>query len=209
VQLWDQFGLTPLQLGTEQLLEQMVVAIPPTLSVKGDQQQVGPLQPGKDIAGSGAVQDRIAQRPTHPLQHRRAGQERHPLRWKLAQQLRPQVVGHEPIIPGEPSPPMATGAARLVGQHGQIQPHRPPLGPHDQFLDLSVVEPDSSTLQQRSCLLVIYGQLLDTELHHPTLDAQHRHRQRRPVPRGHQQLRPGGKLGGRSRRPARPARERP
>ena len=44
---------------------------------RGDQQQVGLLQPGKDSAGSNGVQDRIAQRAGHTLQHRRAGQERH------------------------------------------------------------------------------------------------------------------------------------
>jgi hypothetical protein len=87
VQHWDQLGLTPAQLGGEQLLEQMVVAIPAALAIQGDQQQVGLLQPGQDLSGSGGVQDPIARRPAHPLQHRRAGQERHPLRWQLAQQL--------------------------------------------------------------------------------------------------------------------------
>ena len=87
---------------------------------------------------------------------------------------------------------MAAGAARLVGQRGQIQPHRPPLGPREQLVDLSVVEPDAGTLQQGAGLLVVHGELLDPELHHPALGAQQRHRQRRPGSGGHQQLRPGG-----------------
>ena len=87
VQLRDQVGLTPVQFRAQQLVEQVVVAVPPALAVKGDQQQVGLLQPGKDIAGSGGAQDRVTQRPGHAVQHRRAGQERHPLRWELPQQL--------------------------------------------------------------------------------------------------------------------------
>ena len=79
-----------------------------------------------------------------------------------------------------------------MGQCGQIQPHRPPLGPHDQFLDLGVVEPDTSAFQQGAGLLVIHGEVLGPELHHPTLGAQHRYRQRRPGSGGHQQLRVGG-----------------
>jgi hypothetical protein len=87
---------------------------------------------------------------------------------------------------------MATGVASLVGQRGQIQPHRPPLGPHDQFLDRSVVEPDTGPLQQGAGLLVVHGQVLGSELHHPTLSTQHRHRQRRPGSGGHQQPGSGG-----------------
>ena len=196
VQLGDQTRLTPLQLGDQQLMEQVMVAIPPTLAVKGDQQQVGRLQRLQDLGGSGGVQDRVAQRPRHPVQHRGAGQEREQLGWNLAQHLRPQIVGHEPVIPGEPDPGVAAGAARLVGQPGQIQPHRPPLGPPEQLVDLSVVEPDASTLQQGTGLLVVHPKVADPELQHPALGAQHRHRQRRPGPGGHQQLRPGGQLGG-------------
>jgi hypothetical protein len=59
-----------------------------------------------------------------------------------------------------------------------------------------VVEPDTGTLQQGTGLLVVHREFLDSELHHPALGAQHRHRQRRPSSGGQQQLRSSRKLGG-------------
>jgi hypothetical protein len=91
---------------------------------------------------------------------------------------------------------MATGAAHLVGQRGQVQPDRPAFGPCEQFVDRGVVKPHAGTLQQGAGLLVVHGEVLDPELQHPALGAQQRHRQRQRGSGGQQQLRPGGQLGG-------------
>jgi hypothetical protein len=104
VQLWDQLGLAPLQLGSEQVAEQVVVAVPLASAVQGDQEEIGLGQRLQHLGRALGVQDRIAQWSTHPVQHRRTGQERHLSGGKPRQQLRVQVVDDEPVVSGERDP---------------------------------------------------------------------------------------------------------
>ena len=159
VQPRHQPGLASLELGPQQLAEQAVVAVPGTAAVQRDHQQVRVLQRLQDPARPLGVEDRVAQRPRHPLQHRGAGQEDHLLRRELGQQLRAQVVGDEPVVPGERGPAVPAGAAGLAGQRGQVQPHRPPFGLIDQLRHVRVGQPDTGRLQQGPPFAVIHGQL--------------------------------------------------
>jgi hypothetical protein len=69
-----------------------------------------------------------------------------------------------------------------VGQGGQVQRHRPPLGPTDQLVDGGIGQPDAGSFQQGLPLGLVHGQLGDPDLHHLALGAQQRHRQRRCPP---------------------------
>ena len=69
VQLGDQLGLAPVQLGPQQLAEQVVIAVPLAAAVQRNQQQVRPLQALKSSVRPPGVQDRVAQRPGHAVQH--------------------------------------------------------------------------------------------------------------------------------------------
>ena len=186
----DQLGLTQLQLGSEQLPEQLVVAVPLALAVQRRQQQVGVLQRLQHPARPAGGQDRVTQRPRETLQHRRAGQELHQLRREMRQQLRPQVVGHEPVVPGESEPGLVLPAAGLDGERGQVQPDRPPLGPTAHLRQVRVGQPDTGTFQQGTGLPLVHGQLVGPDLHHLALGPQQGHRQGWHAPGGQQQLRP-------------------
>jgi hypothetical protein len=83
VQFRDQLGLTLLQLGPEQLAEQVVVAVPLPLPVKRDHQQVGVLQRLQHPARPAGSQDHVTQRPRQALQHRSPSQEHHQLRREM------------------------------------------------------------------------------------------------------------------------------
>ena len=80
VELLGQPGLAPVQLGQEQLTEQLVVAVPLLAPVQRHQQEVGALQRGQETVRPAAAEHGVAQRPGHLVEHRRPGQERHQLR---------------------------------------------------------------------------------------------------------------------------------
>jgi hypothetical protein len=141
-------GLAPFQLGQEQLVEQVVVAEPLAAPVQGHQEEIGLLQRRQHPARSPGGQDGVAQRPRHPLQHRRAGQEHHLVPRDLGQQLGVQVVGQVPVVPGEGEPGRRLVAAGPVGQGGQVQPDRPALGPPEELGHLGVRQAGPGRVQQ-------------------------------------------------------------
>ena len=195
MQLGDQLGLASLELGLEQAAEQVVVAIPLLLLVQGDQQQVRPGQRRQPSAEPVRVQDRVAQRPTHAVQHRRPRQEPHHRLRLVGQHLGPQVVGQKPVIPRELGPgllPRAACPSRLAGQRGKIQPHRPPLRQSDQHRRLGLAQLDPGPLQQGARLILVHPELLDPDRHDPAWCAHQRRRQPGGGPGGQRQLRPGG-----------------
>jgi hypothetical protein len=155
----------------------VVVPVPLAAAVQRDQQEVRSLQRRQHLPRSGGVEDRVAQRPAHALQDRGPGQERHPLRRELCQQLGVQVVGDEPVVPGERQPAAPWGAAGLEGQRGQVQPDRPPLGPDGQLGHLRIRKLDIGGFEQRAGLPRVHGQLLHSNLHELAMDAQQGHRE--------------------------------
>ena len=58
-----------LDLGAEEVAQQMVEAEPPALAVERDEEQVRPLQPIQGGAGPLAIQERVAQAPAHAVEH--------------------------------------------------------------------------------------------------------------------------------------------
>jgi hypothetical protein len=87
-------------------------------------------------------------------------QERHPLRWQLAQQLRPQVVGHEPVIPSEPGPHLPAGPPALWATAAKYNPLAIPRSAP------AARRPQRHPARRRPPpagrgLLAVHGQLLD------------------------------------------------
>ena len=171
-----------------------MVAVPVTLAIQRDDQQVGPLQRRKDRRRAAGLKDRVAQRPRQVIQHRGPGQERHPLGGEVGQQLGVQVVGQEPIVAGKGEPGGASPAAGLVGQGGQVQGHRPALGTASQLGHLGIGQLDPGRAQQRPGLHRAHRQLPQAQLGQATLGPPARHRQRRLTPAGHRQLRSWGQV---------------
>ena len=79
VQLRDELGLSSLQLSPEQLPKQVVVPVPLPVPVQRHQQHVRIFQRRQDPVRPVGGQDRVTQWPRHPVEHGRAGQERHQL----------------------------------------------------------------------------------------------------------------------------------
>ena len=128
VQLGHPLRVQPLQVGAQQVGEQVVVAPPATLLVERDQEQAGPLHRLQHLLAVGAPDDRIAERAGQPLQDRRLQQERPQLLGLPLQHLLGQVVQHEPVAAGELLDEPGDVGASLQRQRGQLQPGRPALG---------------------------------------------------------------------------------
>ena len=187
VQLRDQLGLAPPELGTEQVAEQVVVAVPLPSAVERDQEEIGPGERLQHRGRAGRVQDRVAQRAAHPVQHGRPGEERHLPGGKSRQQLRVQVVDDEPVVPGEGHPGSWRVRGRTGGlecEGGQVQPDRPALGPAVQLGRVLPGQAHLGPLQQRPGLARVHGQVSGSHLHQPALATQ--------PPKGQPRLGAGG-----------------
>ena len=130
------------ELAVEELAEQVVVAVAVAGAVERDDQQVVALQRLEHVLRPGPGEHGVAQRTGHPVEDRRAGQERHRLDRQAGEHLGADVVGEQPVVAAERhagGQPLTPG---VEGQRGQVQPDRPPLGALDERGDLGVVEVD-------------------------------------------------------------------
>jgi len=92
VQHRNAVGTLLLQAGAEEVGEQLVVTPPAADIVEGHQEQPGGLDRLQHRLAVGPTSDRIAQRATEPVQHRRLQEEcAHPLRLPV-QHLLGQIV---------------------------------------------------------------------------------------------------------------------
>ena len=101
VELRHQVGLAPRELGLEQVAEEVVVPVPAAAVVERDDEQVRVLELCQRLGRVGAVEDRIAQRRGHPVEHRGPREELDVVRPQLGEVLRAQVVRHEPVVAAE------------------------------------------------------------------------------------------------------------
>ena len=159
----------PRQAGAQGVGEQVMVAVPHPLVVQRHQEQVGPLQLLQDplaVAAGGRCgvrrvtvggQQGVAQRGAQPVEHAGGQQEASGRGWLAVQHLGHQVVGHQPVPPGEGAHERRRVGSVAKGQPGQLQPGRPALGPLDQrrHLRLGQAQPHARA-QER-------GRLLDAE----------------------------------------------
>ena len=174
----DQAGLLALELGAEQVPEQVVVAVPLAVAVERDYQQVPGFHLFEDGSGTVLLQDRVAQRSAHPVQDRRAAEERRLRGRDPGEKLRAQVVAHIDVVAGEGETGIALPGAGLDGQRGDVQPGWPPFSPLQEIPEAGLVGLDSCSLQQRVRLRRCHGQVIGGDLEYPALSTQPRRRQR-------------------------------
>ena len=188
VQLGNQRRLRSPELGGEQLAEEVVVAIPLPTRVERDEQEVRRLQRLEDLGRSRGTEHRVAHRRGKAIEERGSSEERHHGRRKSREELRLQIVRHESVVTRERHGfgALASGADR---EHGEVQAHRPALGPPDELGELGAVERDAGALEQGGRLLLVHGQVTDSDLDHVAPRAQEGGLQRRRVTRGDRQLR--------------------
>ena len=102
VQLRDQLGTVPAELGLQHLAEQGVVAVPLAPVVQRLHQDVPAPQPFEQTGGVATTPDGLAQVAVHRLEDRRPDQEVQVLARNAVQHLGAQVVAHQPILTGDP-----------------------------------------------------------------------------------------------------------
>ena len=76
VELRHELGLGLGQLSREQVVKQVVIAVPLAVPVERHEEEVGPLDRGELSGGLLALEDPVAERPRHPSQHGRPPEER-------------------------------------------------------------------------------------------------------------------------------------
>ena len=100
-QLRHEVWLGPLELGTQQLPEEVVVAVPRPVAVQREQEHVRARERLQDRGGAALLEHRVAEGSRQPLEHRGPRQEAKGLRGHVRKQLRAQIVGHQAIASGE------------------------------------------------------------------------------------------------------------
>jgi hypothetical protein len=122
------------QLEAEELPEEVMVSVPLPVVVEGDQEQVGLLQLGQQLAGVLGLQHGVAQRRRQALQDRGPDHEGAQRLGLAGQHLAAEVVDDVAVAGPEGGDERLQVRAAPQRQAGQDQPGRPALGPLPQPL---------------------------------------------------------------------------
>ena len=179
-----QVRLLAVQFRQQHVPEQVVAAVPVSPPVQRHQQQVRPLQLRQGRHRTARAEHRIAQRAAQAPQHRGPGQERAVPAGDPRQELRLQVLAHQPVVAAERHRRIRKGPALLEVERRQVQPGRPPLGPPVQLRHLILTQAEIRIAQQPGRLLPGERQVTRPDLQDLALGAQPRDRQRRLGPAG-------------------------
>jgi hypothetical protein len=138
--------LAALELVAQQLVQEVVVAIPLASSIEGHDEAVRALECIEHVRRLRRLQDGVAQSATHAMQDRGAFEELRLGRRQPGQELEAEVLRHEPVVAREAR---RVRRVRRAGQHRQsreVQAGRPTLGSLGQLGELVRVERDSRGL---------------------------------------------------------------
>lgn len=193
-QLGHQFRLETAQLGQQHVTEQVVVPVPLSLPVQRNQQQIGPRQIGQGRCGPAQLEHRVAERPAHAVQHRGPGQEHPLLPGDPGEELRLDVVRHEPVAAVKGRHGTLVGTALPQAQRREIQSGRPPLGPPVQLRQVIFTQRHAGVAQQRCCLIAAERQIASADLRDPPFGPQPRDLQGRLGPPGQHEPGPAGHM---------------
>src|SRR6185295_5664045 len=94
-------GLSPDKLVSQELAEEMVIAIPLAPRVERYEEEIRALDPLEQLDRVGALRDGIAERPREPVENGCPEQERSDVIRLAGEHLVEQVVDDLPIIAGE------------------------------------------------------------------------------------------------------------
>ena len=98
VELDDEIGLAPLQLGEEEVSKLVVVPVPIALPIERHDEEVRLHERLELVRRSRGLEHCIAQWAAHPLQHCGPGQEADVARAQPGQVLEVEVVDHESVV---------------------------------------------------------------------------------------------------------------
>ena len=98
MELDDELRLTTLELGPQHVAKEVVIAVPATVVVERDDEQVRVLERREHLCRVRPTEHCVAERPRHPIEDGRAHQELDLDRLQMREVLRAQVVGDEAIV---------------------------------------------------------------------------------------------------------------
>ena len=116
------------QVRPEDVREQVVVPVPPTLVVQRYEEQVRPLQSLQHRPAAGALERGVAEVALERVEHRGPREEVAHVVGLPRQHLVDEVVDHMPVVTGERGDEPADVVAPLQRQGGELQGRGPSLG---------------------------------------------------------------------------------
>ena len=182
------------ELGAEKVTKQVVVAVPLTMAIERDEEQVGmrkrvehlrrPIRLEHGIAHAPDIRSRSAVR----VKNRTSSLDR------LSRSSARTVIGDKAVVTREGNPRGLLRRAALQGERSKIQPDRPALGALDHVLEVAVGELNPRILEQEPSFVVVHRKVLDADLGDLAAGAQTWYRERRIDTRREREARAGRKM---------------
>ena len=99
----DQVGFVPFEVGAQQLQKEVVTAIPATLSIERNQQQIRTFERFEHALGTGVADDGVAQRSAQLREDRRVCEKGDLSRGQVREDLAAQIVRDHPVVSLQPA----------------------------------------------------------------------------------------------------------
>src|SRR5215203_1145679 len=175
-----QVGLAAPELVEQQLGEEMVVAVPLSLLVQRNHEQVGVGELAQESARTLPTRDRIAQRASHRPQYRGLEQKLPNLLGESSQNLLSQETDDVAVAAAKRLDEGTLVLLVLQGEGGEVDPRGPPFGTLEQHREVIGADAKPHLLVQQAIgFLLGEGELLGAELVHLSPGTQQPQRQRR------------------------------
>ena len=171
------------QVRTQHLLEKVVIAVPLPVGVQRYHEQVGARERLQNLRRPALLEDRVAERPGHPLENGGTCEETNIVRGQVGEQLRPEVVGHEPVAPRERRRALGPESPRPDRQRGEVEACGPALCVLGELGDLVVRQVQSPGAQQSARLGFVHAEIVRPDLQRQAPRPQRCQRERRPASR--------------------------
>ena len=167
----------------QQVREEVVIAKSLAAAVRGHQEQGATGQQVEHLLGVGLSGDRIADIGAQPLQDRRVEEEAAHVGVEVIDDLLGEVVGDEPVAPGESFDERVDVGESLQRDRRQLQARGPAVCASDQCVGLGGREGTTGNgFEQISAFVRVEGQVDGSDLDQPGLESQRSAPQRRVPP---------------------------
>jgi len=177
VELPDQVGFVPFEVGAQQLQEEVVTAIRTALSIERYQQQIRTFQRFEHALRTWVAGDGVAERSAQLREDRRVSEKGDLSRGQVCEDLAAQIVRDHPVVALHASAVSAGGSSGSTGQGSEVQADGPSLRALHQFVDLRRFNARVHFAKQRSRLGFVHRQLLDADLLDGALGSEPGHRE--------------------------------
>ena len=186
-QLRHEIRLGTLELSAEQLPEEMVVAIPASVAVQRDHEQVRACERLQLRRRAARVQHGVAQRARHAREHRGTGQEAELVMRQPREDLGAKILGDEPVVSAKPD--RARRPIPLRRERRQVETRAPALRTFGELGHLGMRQLQTSGTQELVRLGLVQTQLVVPDLDREAARPQRAQWQRGPASRREHQLR--------------------